>query len=109
MGALLFRRPPRVAAVFKNTVCKIGHSFEFNSQTPEGNFGPHGGAPAGNGIVYSRSLFDRANMILGAPFTVMGNKGVSGETSTQILARFGTALALNPGWIYLRLLFERSV
>jgi len=101
MGALLFRRPPRAAAVFKNTACKFGHSFEANSQTPELNFGPHGGAPAGNGIVYSRSLFDRANMILGAPFTVIGNKGVSGETSAQILARFGTALALNPGWIYL--------
>jgi len=103
MGQLLFRRSPRVVQPRKNSIVLIGHSFVQNCGSADSSFGGAGITNPGtvNGISYSKGVFERANILLKQPFTVLSNLGVSGQTSTQILARFGAAVALNPGWIYL--------
>lgn len=41
------------------------------------------------------------NNLLSQGFTILGNLGIGGQTTTQIRARIGDALALKPGWVHL--------
>lgn len=84
----------------KRSTVLIGHSFISRALNTT-DFGPFSGQPAANCINYSRSIFDRANILMNAPFDVVATLGVSGETSAQILARFSAATAYLPGWIVL--------
>lgn len=89
----------------KNTMVLCGHSFISNNSSADTTFGtatPTAAASyGGNGVTNSKGVFERAQILLGHPFTVVSNQGITGQTSTQILARFSTVLAFNPGWIYL--------
>lgn len=40
------------------------------------------------------------NALLGWPFTLLGNFGIGGQTTSQILSRLDSVLALNPGWLH---------
>jgi len=60
-----------------------------------------GGEIPANPDTRAYSPWTWANMLLGQAFKILGNHGVGGETTTQIRARIGAVVALNPGWVVL--------
>lgn len=60
-----------------------------------------GGEIPANPDTRSFAAWTWANVLLGQAFTVLANLGIGGETTTQIRARVGDAVALNPGWVVL--------
>lgn len=60
-----------------------------------------GGEITGNLDTRSFAGWTWANMLLGQAFAVLANLGVGGNTTSQILARINSVLALNPGWVVL--------
>lgn len=102
MTQFYFRRPPITGFPCANTAVLIGHSFVANNSAPDASFGAPGVAPTGVfGRTYSKGILERAFIQLNQPFRVLSNQGVVAENSSQILARFSSALALQPGWIFL--------
>ena len=74
----------------QNTIVLIGDSYTAQ----------HKGGTAPGVTTPTIGYFNWANMKMKRKFHVLNYAGVTGQTTTQIAARFSTdALALNPGWV----------
>src|SRR5581483_1556993 len=83
-----------------STVALLGTSITNLNGTISGDDG------AGNYLRDARGYWNWANILLGQRFTLVAQKGVGGDTSTQMLSRLSTdilALAPTLGWCVLEL------
>jgi lysophospholipase L1-like esterase len=82
----------------KSNLVLMGHSYLAYNSSSDASFTAAGN---GTGVTYTRGYVEQANAIAGQPFQIISNQGVSGATSTQILAQIPPVLALNPAAIML--------